>query len=59
MDAGVGPTGQTDETLVQQTTDCKEGTSNRLVWIVLTALVVSMTGLAPDEVVALLRVIGV
>ena len=59
MVAGVGPTGQTDETLVQETTDCKEATSNRLAWIVLIALVVSTTGLAPDEVVALLRLIGV
>ena len=59
MVAGVGPTGQMDETSQQETTNCKEATSNRLVWIVLTALVVSTTGLAPDEVVALLRLIGV
>ena len=59
MAAGVDPIGQMDETLVQETTNCKEATSNRLVWIVLIALVVSMTGLAPDEVVALLRLIGV
>ena len=59
MADGVDPTGPMDETSRQETTNCKEATSNRLVWIVLTALVVSMTGLAPDEVVALLRVIGV
>ena len=59
MADGVDPTGPMDETSLQETTNGKEATSNRLAWIVLTALVVSMTGLAPDGVVALLRVIGV
>ena len=59
MDAGVGPTGQTDETLVQETTDCKAGTLDRRVWIVLIVLAATMTGLAPDEAVALLRLIVV
>ena len=59
MAAGVDPIGPTDETLVQETTNCKEATSNRRVWIVLIALAASMTGLAPDQMAALLRLIGV
>ena len=59
MDAGVDPTGPTDETLVQETTDCKAGTLDRRVLIVLIVLAATMTGLAPDEVAALLRLIVV
>ena len=59
MADGVDPTGPMDETSLQETTNCKEATSNRLVWIVLIVLVGTTTGLAPDEVVALLRLIGV
>jgi hypothetical protein len=59
MVAGVDPIGQTDETLVQEITNCKEATLNRRVLIVLIVLAASMTGLAPDQMVALLKVIGV
>jgi len=59
MVAGVDPTGQMDETSQLEITNCKEATSNRRVWIVLIALVASMTGLAPDQVAVLLRLIGV
>ena len=59
MVAGVDPTGQTDETSVQGTISWQVVISNRRVLIVLIVLVASMTGLAPDQVVALLRLIGV
>ena len=59
MVAGVGPTGQTDETLVQETTDCKAVTLDRRVLIVLIVLAGSMIGVAPEEAAALLRLIVV
>ena len=59
MVAGVDPTGPTDETSVQGTISWAVVISNRRAWIVLIVLVGSMTGLAPDQVVALLRLIGV
>ena len=59
MAAGVDPIGLTEETLAQETTCSKVVISNRRVWIVLIVLVASMTGLAPDQTVALLKVIGV
>jgi len=59
MVAGVDPTGQTDEISAQGTISWAVVISNRRAWIVLIVLVGSMTGLAPDQVVALLRLIGV
>jgi len=58
MVAGVDPTGPTDETSQQETTDCKAGTLDRRVLIVLIVLAGTMTGLAPDQVAALLRLIA-
>ena len=59
MVAGVDQTGRMDETSVQETTCSKVETSNLLVRIVLIALVVSMTSLAPAQADALLVLIGV
>ena len=59
MVAGVDQTGQTAETSVQGNISWQVVISNRRVWIVLIALAASMTGLAPDQVAVLLRVIGV
>ena len=59
MVAGVDPTGPMDETLVQETTDCKAVTLDRRVLIVLIVLAGSMIGVAPEEAAALLRLIGV
>lgn len=59
MEDGVGPIGQTGETSVQGTISWRVVISNRRVWIVLTVLVGSMIGLAPDQMVALLSLIGV
>ncbi len=59
MVAGVDPIGQMEETSVQETTCSKVETSRVLVRIVLIALVVSMTNLAPDQADALLVLIGV
>ena len=59
MVAGVDPIGQTDETSVQGTISWQVVISNRRVLMLLIVLVASMTGLAPDQVVALLRLIGV
>ena len=59
MVAGVGPTGQTDEISAQGTISWQVVISNRRVLILLTVLVGSMIGLAPDQVDALLRLIGV
>ena len=58
MDAGVDPTGPTDETLVQGSINWKVVISNRRVWIGLIVLVALMTGTAPDQVVALAGEIG-
>ena len=59
MVAGVDPTGQTEETLVQGTISWMVVISNRRALIVLIVLVGTMTGLAPDQMAALLRLIGV
>jgi hypothetical protein len=58
MDDGVDPIGPMDETSVQGTISWAVVISNRRAWIVLIVLAASMTGLAPDQVVALLRLIG-
>ena len=59
MVAGVGPIGQMDEQSAQENTCSKVETSNLLVRILLIALVVSMTSLAPAQADALLVLIGV
>ena len=59
MVAGVDPIGQTEETSVQGTISWAVVISNRRAWIVLIVLVGTMTGLAPDQMAALLRLIGV
>ena len=58
MADGAGPTGQTEETSLQGTISWKVVISDRRVWMLLIVLVASMTGLAPDQVVALAKVIG-
>ena len=57
MVAGVDPTGQTEETSVQGTISWAVVISNRRALIVLIVLVGTMTGLAPDQMGALLRLI--
>lgn len=59
MDAGVDPTGPMDEISAQGTISWAVVISNRRVLILLTVLVGSMIGLAPDQMAALLRLIGV
>ena len=59
MVAGVDPTGPTDEISAQGTISWQVVISNRRVWILLTVLVGTMIGLAPDQMAALLRLIGV
>ena len=59
MADGVDPTGPTDEISAQGTISWQVVISNRRVWILLTVLVGSMIGLAPDQVDALLKLIGV
>ena len=59
MAAGVDPTGPMDEISAQGTISWAVVISNRRVWILLTVLVGTMTGLAPDQMAALLRLIGV
>ena len=59
MAAGVDPTGPMDEISAQGTISWAVVISNRRVLILLTVLVGSMIGIAPDQVVALLRLIGV
>jgi hypothetical protein len=59
MADGVDPTGPMDETSPQETTDCKAVILDRRVWIVLIVLAGTMTGLAPDQVAAMLRLIVV
>ena len=53
------PTGPMDEISAQGTISWQVVISNRRVWILLTVLVGSMIGLAPDQMAALLRLIGV
>ena len=57
MADGVDPTGPTDEISAQGTISWQVVISNRRVWILLTVLVGSMIGLAPDQVDALLKLI--
>ena len=59
MVAGVDPTGPTDEISAQGTISWQVVISNRRVLMLLIALVGTMIGLAPDQMVALLRLIGV
>lgn len=59
MVAGVDPTGQTDEQSAPETTCSKVETSRVLVRIVLIVLVVSMTKVAPEQAVVVLKMIGV
>ena len=59
MAAGVDPIGPMDEISAQGTISWQVVISNRRVWIVLIVLAGSMIGLAPDQVDALLRLIGV
>ncbi len=59
MVAGVDPTGPMDEISAQGTISWAVVISNRRVLILLTVLVGSMIGLAPDQVDALLKLIGV
>ena len=59
MDAGVDPTGPTDEISAQGTISWQVVISNRRVWMLLIALVGSMIGLAPGKVDVLLALIGV
>lgn len=58
MVAGVDPTGPMDEISAQGTISWAVVISNRRVWILLIVLAASMTGLAPDQAVALARLIG-
>ena len=58
MAAGVDPTGQTEEVSAHGTIDWKVALSGRRVLMILIVLAASMTGLAPDQVVALARLIG-
>ena len=58
MAAGVDPIGPTDEISAQGTIDWQVAISNRRVLMILIVLAASMTGLAPDQVVALVRLIG-
>jgi len=59
MVAGVDPTGPMEEISAQGSISWAVVISNRRAWIVLIVLAASMTGLAPDQMVALLRLIGV
>ena len=59
MAGGADQIGPTDETSLQGTIYWKVVISNRRVWIVLIVLVGTMIGLAPDQMAALLKLIGV
>jgi hypothetical protein len=58
MAAGVDPTGPMDEISAQGTIDWKVAISSRRVLMLLIVLVGSMIGVAPDQMVALARLIG-
>ena len=58
MGAGVDQIGPTGETSVQGTISWQVVISNRRVWIVLTVLVGTMIGLAPDQMGVVLSLIG-
>ena len=55
MVAGVDPIGQTDDALVQESTDSLAGTLRNRVLMLLIVLVVSMTEAAPALVDALVQ----
>ena len=55
MVAGVDPIGQTDDALVQESTDSLAGTLRNRVLMLLIVLVVSMTEAVPALVDALVR----
>ena len=59
MAVGVDPIGQMDEISAQGTIYWRVVISNRRVLMLLIVLVGSMIGLVPDQMVALLRLIGV
>jgi hypothetical protein len=58
VDPGVDPTGPTEETSVQGTISWQVVISNRRVLMTLIVLAAIMTGVAPDQVVVLARLIG-
>jgi hypothetical protein len=58
MAAGVDPIGPMDEISAQGTIDWKVAISSRRVLMLLIVLVGSMIGVAPDQMVALARLIG-
>jgi hypothetical protein len=58
MVAGVDPTGPTEEISAHGTIDWKVAISSRRVLMILIVLAASMTGVAPDQAVALARLIG-
>lgn len=58
MADGADQIGPTDETSLQGNISWQVVISNRRVWMLLIVLAASMTGLAPDQVVALARLIG-
>ena len=59
MAAGVDPIGQMEEQSAHETTNSKVEISKVRVLMLLIVLAASTTGLAPDQVVVLLRLIGV
>lgn len=58
MAAGVDPTGPTEEISAHGTIDWKVAISSRRVLMILIVLAVSMTGVAPDQAVVLVELIG-
>jgi hypothetical protein len=58
MVAGVDPTGQMEEQSAHEITNSKVEIFKVRVLMLLIVLAASTTGLAPDQVVALLRLIG-
>ena len=58
MAAGVDPTGRTEEVSAHGTIDWKVALSGRRVLMILIVLAGTTTGLAPDQAVALARLIG-
>ena len=58
MAAGVDPTGPTEEISAHGIIDWKVAISSRRVLMILIVLAASMTGFAPDQAVALARLIG-
>lgn len=58
MADGADQIGPTDETSLRGSISWQVVISDRRVWMLLIVLAASMTGLAPDQVVALARLIG-